>query len=216
MGTVLASKIAADAAKVLFDTDYDRHIEADHLNYINAGQKQAVLIKPDISVSNTARIMVAGVKQSVSETAISFVRLSRNMGTNGITPGAAIRSISLGDLDMLEEDWYTATASATIERYVFDPRDPKHFYVYPPQPSSDFGYAEQIEIVLPTAIAAIGAAISLDDIYEPVLFHYDLYRALSIDAKQSALAGAQATFHYGQFVMLLTGKEMAETKVEPK
>ena len=216
MGTVLASKIAADAAKLLFDLGYNRHFETDHLNYINIGQRQAVLLKPDISVSNTSVIMVEGTLQTISSTGISLVKLTRNMGTDGVTPGEAIRPISLEDLDMLEDDWYTASASATIKRYVFDPRDPKHFYVYPPQPATGFGYAEQVEVIIPTDIAAIGNAITLDDIYESILFHYDLYMCYSIDAKQSEYANQKATFHYGMFAQLLMGKEVAETRTEPK
>jgi len=214
MGTVLASKIADDVAKLLFDDNYDAFGPSDHLNFINAGQKQAVLIKSDISISNDAVQLAVGTKQSISATGISFIKLVRNMGTDGLTPGKVIRFVDMASLDRHNPDWHTDTASATIELYTFDPRNPKHFYVFPPQPAANQGYAERIESVLPTDIAKIGDVITIDDIYESALLNYDLYRAYSIDAKQSETAGKKAMFHYGLFVQILTGKEISEIKTE--
>ena len=214
MGTVLASKIAAEAAKLLFDPGYDNFERPDHLNFINAGQKQAVLIKSDISVSNAAAQLAEGTKQSISTTGISFIKLVRNMGLDGLTPGKIIRFADMAKLDRHNPDWHTDTAVATIELYTFDPRDPKHFYVYPPQPAANQGYAEQVESILPSKIAKIGDVITIDDIYESALLNYDLYRAYSIDAKQSKEAGKKAIFHYGLFVQILTGKEISEIKTE--
>lgn len=216
MGTVLASKIAADAAQLLFDEGYASFSTDDHLKFINDGQRQAVIFKPDVSVNNAAVKLAAGTKQSVSATGIAFIKLTRNMGTGGTTPGKAIYLFDMDSLDIQDPDWHTATAAATVELYMFDPRDSKHFYVSPPQPAADQGYVEQVESITPTDIAAIGSAITIDDIYESTLFHYDLYRALSIDAKQSAQAGIQAKFHYGQFIQTLMGKEMSETNTEAK
>lgn len=216
MGTVLASKIAADAAELLFDED-GRFTTSDHLKFINAGQKQALIFKPDISVSNSAVQLAAGTKQSISATGISFIKLTRNMGLSpGATPGKVIYHMDMDALDNQDADWHTATPSATIELYTFDPKDPKHFYIYPPQPGTGQGYAEQVECVLPTEIALIGDVITIDDIYETALLNYDVYRCCLIDAKQSDLARQLAAFHYTQFVQILTGKEMSETQSEPK
>lgn len=214
MGTVLASKIAADAAKVLFDTGYDRILEADHLNFINAGQIQASIIKPDIKIQNGACIMIAGTKQAVSSTGTVFIGLTRNMGTNGLVPGAPIYFIDMDVLNIQNSDWHTDTASATIELYTYNPKDPKVFYVYPPQPAAGQGYADQVEAIMPVTIGAIGSAITIDDIYETALFHYDLYRAYSIEAKQSKEAGNRASFHYSMFFQLLTGKQTSESRTE--
>ena len=216
MGTVLASKIAADAAKLLFDTGYDRHLEADHLGYINAGQRRAAALKPDISISNVAVKLVEGTKQTVSSTAVTFIKLIRNMGLDGTTPGEAIYPISMDILNVQAPDWHTATASATVELYMFDPKDPGHFYISPPQPAANQGYVESVEPIIPSNIAAIGNAITLDDIYEIALFHYDLFVAFSIDAKQSKNAHANALFHLNQFLQYILGKEISETATEPE
>lgn len=78
MGTILASKIAGDAAKNLFDEAYVRFSTSDHLEFINSGQKEAVTFKADVSVSSSATKMAAGTKQSISSTGISLVKLTRN------------------------------------------------------------------------------------------------------------------------------------------
>jgi len=214
MGTVLASKIADEAATLLFDRNYDAFDLSDHLKFINAGQKAAVSLKPDISINNAVVQLVAGTKQSISSTGISFINLTRNMGSDGLTPGKIIRFTEIDRLDKHNPDWHTDTVSATVKLYLFDPKDPKHFYVYPPQPDTGMGYVESIESVIPSEIAKIGDAITIDDIYEDALRNYDIYRALSIDAKQSELALKKAIMHYQLFYQILTGKEITEDKIE--
>jgi hypothetical protein len=56
----------------------------------------------------------------------------RNMGADGLTPGKSIRLITDGRevLDTQSPTWHTVTASA-VAQFVFDPRMPRYFYVYP-------------------------------------------------------------------------------------
>ncbi len=56
--------------------------------------------------------------------------LIRNMGTNGTTPGRAIRVTDREKLDESVPDWHTRTGAAVLS-FMFDPRAPKYFYVAP-------------------------------------------------------------------------------------
>jgi len=221
MGTVLASTIMARAAGVLLDAGYARWTEAFLFDYANAGQQEAALLKPDISVSNENAVLVAGTKQSIPAAGTQLIKLVRNMGISpGTTPG---RVIELADMDEFSRKfpfWHQATAAATVRFYFFDPRDPKNYYVYPPQPSSGFGYVNQIYALSPTDMVA-GAgpvytvAITIDNIYQNVLMDYMLYRAYSKDAAMTPNAAARAQAHYAQFATALGRKDLLEKADDP-
>jgi hypothetical protein len=214
VGTVLASKIAGDAADTLFDSAFSVFSTTDHLNFINAGQIACVRLKPDISITNISAQLVEGTKQSISSTGISLVRLVRNMGADGSTPGKSIQFVDIRDLNNHNPSWHSDTSSSTVSVYTYDPNTPRNYYVYPPQPSSNMGYVEKIESVMPTAISTISDTITIDDIYEEPLFHYVLYRAYLIDAKQSNEALQKAGLAYRAFMQAIIGKNATELQLD--
>lgn len=213
--TVLASKIIGEAAEGLFDPTYVRHTEVSLLAYLNAGQKQAVIFKQDVSVSNSSVQLVAGVKQTI--TGIALIRAVRNMGTDGATPGKAIRFVP--DMDRFTNknpNWVTDTANAEVQIYMFDDRNPGVFYTYPPQPSSSMGYIELIQSTVPSTIATTGDAITIGDEYEDLLLNYVMSRALYVDAKHNPYAAEKAVMHWNLFVTGLGRKDLAEKINSPK
>jgi len=110
--------------------------------------------------------------------------------------------------------WHTATASATVESYLFDQREPKVFYVYPPQPSSSMGYVDEVDVVNPSEMSAVTSAITLDDIY------VDAYKAgiksycYKNDKYIEAFPNRWQTY-WQHFLSLLGGKEEGESRNEP-
>ena len=90
------------------------------------------------------------------------MNVTRNMGADGNTPGRAIRLVDRAVLDTQVPDWHASTPANEVMHYVFDPVNPKVFYVYPRVSS-----ARQIEIVYSASPVdiAIGAVILIDDIY---------------------------------------------------
>ena len=89
-------------------------------------------------------------------------------------------------LDDQIEDWH-GTTGTTVEHYIYDPVDPKVFYVYP-HPS---GGGHTISIVYSSAPSNITISdfstattvISLDDIYANAILDYILYRSYLKDAE---------------------------------
>lgn len=216
MGTILASKIIADAAKVMLDPDYVRNSTSDWLKWLNAGQNQIVFFKPDISVQTSSVVQVAGTKQTLEAGDISLIKITRNMGTDGATPGTVIELVNEDQMNLQNPDWHFATADNEAVCYVFDERDPKSYYVYPPQPSSSPGYIERVVCVTPTTIADIGDPITVDDINEDSLFNYIMYRANTVNANQSIYAQTEATKYYNTLVSGLGRKDLIEKDNAPK
>jgi len=216
MGTILASKIADDAAKALFDPGYDRFDQTDdHLEWINDGQREAAKLKPDVNVTTANTLLIAGTKQVLATGEMSLIKLVRNMGTGGTTPGKPIHFVDMDHFSLHNPGWQTDTADAVVRVYMLDDRFPRNFYVYPQQPSSSQGYVEKITSDLPTDLALISDAINIEDQYERVLYDYDMFRALSINAKSSPIAKQEALRHWNQFVTALDRKDMVEKIVSP-
>jgi hypothetical protein len=61
---------------------------------------------------------------------IQVLDVSRNMGTDGLTPGRAIRRIEREALDSQSPEWHSVSASV-VSSYMFDPQLPMYFWVTP-------------------------------------------------------------------------------------
>lgn len=217
MGTILASKIVNDVEDILADTGNAVWSVTKLLKWLNVTQRTAAILKPDISVTTASVVLVAGVAQSVPAGGTSLIRLTWNMGVApGTTVGAPISFIEIDALSQVVPNWTTVTASATVIHYMWDERNPKTFYVYPQQPTSAFGYVNMIYASPPADISAIGLAITLDDIYEPVLIEGTCYLAYLENSAHSPYAFERAQWHWNQFVTLLGRKDLIEKQDSPR
>jgi hypothetical protein len=215
MATITGLSIIERAAIVLQDTTGVRWPQLEELlPWLNDGQREIVLRKPDAYAQNAVVAMVAGTKQTIPASGIQLLDVIRNMGTGGATPGRAVTRIDREILDEQRPDWHSETASAETKHYMFDPRDPKHFYVYPPQHATP-GKLEMVYAASPTDLSALANTITLDDIYAGVLLDYILYRAYSKDADLSPSAPQRAVAHYNAFLASLGAKGQIDQSVNP-
>lgn len=72
MGTIYVSAIFTEADAILLDTAKTRWPDAEKLRYLNAGQRQAVIFKPDVYVTNDVYRLAAGTKQSLPDGTSAF------------------------------------------------------------------------------------------------------------------------------------------------
>lgn len=197
---------------ILQDTTNVRWVAVELIGWLNDGQMAIVREKPEASVTTESVALVAGTKQTLPTTGIVLIDVIRNMGTDGSTPGFAIRIISRRILDAQVPDWHlTSGEAAVVKHYMFDGRNPKVYYIYPPSDATT-----QVEIIYsdaPTVVAA-GENISIDDVYESILIDYVLYRAYSKDADYAANA-ARAQAHYTAVMQALGLQEQAELATSP-
>lgn len=209
---MLASTILTNVSNALQDAGNVRWTSSELLGYLNQGQREIALYKPNTSITNAAVQLVAGTKQTLPTGALTLVALIRNMGA-GTTAGNAIRMVSRGAMDAQLPDWHLTTASGVVKNYMYSDMDPAHFYVYPPQPVVPT-YVEMIYSVVPTDCATVGSAIALDDIYATALFNYVMFRAWSKDAEYASNA-AFAQLYYSSFASLIGVKLQAEAASFP-
>lgn len=186
-----ASDIIQDQTNVRWPTD-------ELLRYLNDGRREIAIVRPDLYASTSVVTLSAGTKQALPSDGSRFLDAVRNMsGTSpSFTAGRAVRIVEREILDAQKPDWHTETGAATIQHFMFDERNPKVFYVYPPSNGS-----AKLEIVYsqtPTEITATSTELTNEDIYAGALVDYVCYRSFSKDSEYAGNA-QRAGLHYQQF-----------------
>jgi hypothetical protein len=206
--TTLASDIVAKASIILHDTVNERWTTSELLDWLNMGLTQIVLLKPDANIVAAEYQMAKGVKQKLPDGTSSYqdsqsvtlpagvqlLDIPMNMGTDGITPGRAIKLVDKEVLDALDPLWPQASDSSVAQYVMYDQRTPDLFYVYPPQPSTSQGYLAVIYSSIPTPCADLDSSISINDEYNGALVNYVLYRAYSKES--DTVDGSERAVHY--------------------
>lgn len=212
MANLTTASLIAKAQTILQDTTGIRWPEPELLGWLNDGQREIVLYKPNAYVVNESVALIAGTKQALPTAGVQLIDVVRNMGVSpGTTPGNAIRITMREILDSQVPGWHSTTPSAVVKHYCYSLLDPKYYYVYPPQPSSGMGY---VEIVYGASPADATTTITIDDIYMTVLIDYMLYRAYSKDTEFAADTN-RAIAHQQAYMTALVGKGKVEAGFNP-
>ena len=188
---MLASDIISRARTVLSDSDGTRWSDSELLGWINDGQRAIALVRPDSSVADTAVTLIAGTKQSIPSNGLRLLDVMRNLNADG-SGGRTVRSVDRDILDTQDLNWHSSTPAQVIKNFIYDNRNPKVFYVYPPATT-----ASVLEIIYsrnPTDCSVTSSALDVADIYADPLLNYVLYRAYSKDAEFAANGQLSATY----------------------
>ena len=213
MATITAQEILDRAELLLHDDTNIRWPLSEGLNWINEGQREIVLLKPDAYSLTESLVMVAGTKQTIPAAGTMLLDVTRNMGADGLTVGNVIRLVDRRILDDGQADWHTQTAAAVVKHWVYDPEsNPRIFYIYPK--SDGTNYIEICYSKAPTEIAAVGNTITLDDIYSPALLNYVLSKAYAkdVDFAENPTRAIQAR---NEFLQLLGRMDLMEGANNP-
>jgi len=213
MGTIIAQKIVDQAETVLQDVTNVRWPAEELLDWLNLGQVEIVRLAPDANAVTSEIKLDAGTKQMIPPNGIRFIGLIRNVPRVGHDQSSrAIREIDRGVLDASRPNWHAEKPDPVVRHFMFDPRMPHIFYVYPPQPA-DGRYVEISYSATPVDVYA-NSPIALDDVYAGALLDYLLYRAYSKDADHAPNAQRMMA-HYSAFMQAIAGKEQGDLAAEP-
>lgn len=218
---------------------FTRWTQRELVSALNDGQKAIAKYMPSSCSRVDAVKLSAGTKQSIEAILAANIKpgdgssaanvnghylqsVLRNMGTDGLTPGKAIRIADREVLDVNTPDWHTQTG-ASVSIYTFDPRFPKVFYVSPGVPSNTTVWVELSFLANPVEINPSGSygmdgtdttKISVDDKYVDDLVNYVLARAYMKDAEFAGNGGLAAT-HANLFTSSINAQVTALTGVNP-
>lgn len=218
--TILAQDIVHRVVDTLQDTTSVRWPVPELVRYLNDGQREVVLYRPDATIKSATVTCVAGPKQSLPSDAAKLIDVIRNSATG---TSRAVRMVAREVLDAQIPDWYGLSGQLEIVHFTYDPRDPQTFFVYPPATNTsqvDITYsAFPTEVDEPTSGSAeysdVEGNIDIPDIYGNVLIDYILYRAYSKDSEYAGNA-QRAQAHYGAFANALNIEIQGTTGVSPK
>jgi hypothetical protein len=208
-----AGNIIDRAEEILFDESNTRWSEANLLTHLNDGQRAITNLRPDAGATIASVQLAAGVKQTIPSTSTRLLEVIRNMGADGSTAGASIRPANLDKVRRLNPDWATTATSSTVLCYMYDPRFPRVFYVFPPVPSSPNVYVEICSVALPTDCASTASTISLNDSFGNALLYYVLSRAFAKDLETPL--PERAKLYYDLFERELGTRWAAEAAALP-
>ena len=128
------------------DTSNFRWSDAEMLIYVNAGQRQIVLLVPESNIIEALTTITAasGARQTIPADGVKFIKVSSNYDAVNAERGSAITQVEIDAMDSLMPNWqYGQTewprvpnitdefAALFFEHYMHDPREPTVYYLYP-------------------------------------------------------------------------------------
>lgn len=195
MGTTTCTQIITRCQNVLVDSNV-RWLTAELIDGINDAQREIAVLDPTANVKVGLVPLVAGTKQVLPAGAIALVRLTRNMGVGGATPGEAPRRVVASMLDLHRPGWHTDTATLIVKNYFEDAATPRVFYVWPPMSGATNVEAEYSAV--PATVTVGADTITVEDLYVNAIVDYVLYRAFSKDNEVPGIASKSGE-HWAAF-----------------
>lgn len=223
MATVRVVDLVSRARTVLQDTTGTRWPVLELQDWLNDSYKEIILIRPDANTQSSSFVCSGGTRQKLTTeipNALRLMDVTRNLASS--SSKRVIRLVDRRILDDQRPNWHSEPQTLDIQHYMFDPRVPKEFFVYPPAlPGAE---VEVVYSSVPNSHALtehqlndLGTPepIRIDDYYANSMLDYILYRAYSKDADYSANA-ERALAHYNAVRTTLDLKLQVDAVNSPK
>ena len=196
------------------DADGVRVTESQWIEFINDACRVISSLRPDQSAVTASIKLSSGTKQDLPSDAMRLIDVTRNMGSDGNTPGNAIREVDREIFDLMLSSWHEDEGATEIENYMYDLRHPKEFYVYPPVSSTADVYVEIIYTQSFTPITSASDNVPVNDVLVPAIKEWCLYRAYTIDS--DSVNNTNLGLHYYKSFFQLLGTELKTgVEIEP-
>ena len=203
MGLTVAQEIITKTQFVLIDTGI-RWTPAELLGWLNDGQRDIAINVPNATVKQAVIQLQPGVLQTIPSDGIRLVEITHSMGLDGQTPGPGITVVDRLELEQVNISWASNAPSAYPNHYMWQPRIPTQFYVYPAQPKTSCGWIELFYDQIPADVPTLTGTITINDIYQAALVDYILYRCFLKDAEYASTVRAKG--HWEAF-LYATGRK---------
>ncbi len=185
MGTLVIGTIVDEARDTLLEigpADERWQRTGNLLDHGNRAISEIVAAFPLEGTRNEPFLLDPGAKQTIPTATGGFMFLGaeHNLGSTGLSPGAAILKTDRSALTRANRNWM-ATTGAYVQNFVHDERDPIHFYVYP---QVNPWYINLLYAAVPTPISAAdidhatNGLISVSDRFRAAIHDYIVGYAL--------------------------------------
>ncbi len=193
----------------------------DLVRYLNDGQRDIHVARPDLFNVEVDHPLVAGTRQTLPANASKLINITHN------TVGEFM-PVTLIDRQLLDAQvagWRSGPQTLRIAHFMYDERQPKVFEVYPP---AKVGAELNVEcaviptdIAIPTdgtAISAITGDIGVPDLQATALQHYIVHRCYAEGSEDGHMAMSKdffSLFASALGVEFQATKTVAPTKSSP-
>jgi hypothetical protein len=176
--------------------------------YLNLGLLEAINLKPSCNPVSRTLTLVGGSAQSLPAGDLQLIEVISN------SQGGAVDSVMQDRIDNLLPNWQAQEWKDNyVQQVILDPRNPKVFYVFPPQPVPPVDKLNVIVSTTPALLTADTGIFPLDHSYWPAMVEYGIYRCLK-ESTTIPNAQAKADACYKAFMTGLGIKAEQEQKVE--
>lgn len=182
--SITAQAIVDEVRKTLNDKGSTKKwSDSDLTNYLNGALLQLALVRPDATAKTESALLVAGSKQTLPAGGLRLLDVTRNMGTNGTTPGAVVSVADKDSMGLFKSDWHSQAQASEVENYIYDERNPKTYFVSPPVTSSPAVYVEMVYSAIPTAVLSANLAVNIpvDDVYKGPVLDWMLHLSFGVE-----------------------------------
>jgi hypothetical protein len=181
------------------------------LPYLNLGILEVINLKPDSFVVPKDLPLSEGAIQVLPIEVFELIDFVCNVGADGKI-GGVITGIQKKSLDLTVPGWLSVTPDTEVIYGVVDRRDPKNYYIYPPQPASTTQLIRLKVTEQPGQVESIQQELKdlpFDASYQPALTDYIVYRVLSEETTIPNALAKSASF-YNKFIQGLGIKTVGE------
>lgn len=192
--TITASSVTRRATELLMDESSVRWTIGELVRHLNDAQRVIVSIRPDCINVTATPLLAPGALQDMDSLGLAVAPLklfSINRNTAATSTKKAITLVPRYMMDAHIPSWYTSTPSVNAQHYMYDVRDPKTFYIYPPATALtqvEMSYAGHATVIAEPVLTSatwsdVVGNLSVPDIYEGAVLDLILYRAYSKDSE---------------------------------
>lgn len=176
------SDVISRVRSILNDADNTgyRWTDQELIDAINDAQGLIAINRPDCFPVSAVVSLAAGSKQTIPTGGYRLLDVIRNMASDGVTPGRAIRPTDRDTLDAYDPYWHTNTKKSEVKNSVYDERNPTAFWVNPPAVAGT--KAEILYAKRPTTLTATSDDLAIADAYFEGVVLFTLFRAYSKEA----------------------------------
>lgn len=124
--------------KKALDEQNDDTSKSEMVGLYNLALKLIVSLVPRAYTKTASLKLSPGIQQAIPSDGLAILDIPMNMGTNGTTPGAAIREADLDSMTSMFPSWTTETAAAVIKNFMKIKGEDRKFYVFPPADGTSY------------------------------------------------------------------------------
>ena len=198
-----ASSVLSRAEFQLNDAGFFRWTKPELLLYLSEGQREAARLKPDSTAKTEAiKLTRDETRHSLPSNTGILIKITRNMGEAGMTPGRSITIMDTMTLDHVDPKRHEGSGKTRIKHYSYEEINPLEFESYPKASSATDVYVEAIYSQMAADLVLDTEDLTVIDKYVNALTEYVMFRAYGKDAQYAGEDG-RSNKHFSLFLAAL-------------